>query len=686
MGQLMGAQGQALALALGKNSQGKGYNRGKVYLRAETKSHCNDLLHLQLSAKKLDNKDGMFGKSDPFVVVSRCKEDGTWVVVWKSTVVYNNLNPTWPLMRVKVQTLCNGDLHRPIKVDIWDYESSGAHQYIGGFRSSVQELIDAPTSARTYAVVNDSKKKSGFRATFGMYKNSGSLIVNRCIVEPRPSFLEYIRGGTSISLVVAIDYTASNGSPSSSSSLHYSNPSGQLNPYQDAIQATATILQEYDTDKLIPTFGFGGQIAGTQAVSHCFPLTFDPSAPEAHGVQGVLDLYKQSFQSVNLSGPTLFAPLINTVAQMAAAHGAEAARTPGKCPEYTVLLLLTDGVIMDMDQTLEAIVAASTLPLSIVIVGVGPADFSAMEALDSDDALLRDRRGNVAERDIVQFVPFRDFQSLPPPPAPGYGYGVAAAPPPQLTSGARLAAETLREIPEQLVSYNLRRGLHPAPMPANARDMSTKHILGASMAPGAAALKFAGGVRAVQAGLAMARPSIPQQQFQQAQAPPMAQPQGQTQQQQMLAMQQQQLAMMHAQAQGQGGHSQTPVAMVAQQQQFQQPPQPRQAYAMPAQQQQLGQQGQQVFAATIQQPQPSAPSAPPAHMGHAVAVAVPGQVPVQGSAVPAPVAAAPLAAAAGSGGQPSVLDQLKELANLRAAGVLSDAEFESAKQQIISGR
>ena len=107
---------------------------------------------------------------------------------------------------------------------------------------------------------------------------------------------------------------------------------------------------------------------------------------------------------------------------------------------------------------------------------------------------------------------------------------------------------------------------------------------------------------------------------------------------------------------------------------------------MPAQQQQLGQQGQQVFATTIQQPQPSAPSAPPAHMGHAVAVAVPGQVPVQGSAVPAPVAAAPLAAAAGSGGQPSVLDQLKELANLRAAGVLSDAEFESAKQQIISGR
>lgn len=48
--------------------------------------------------------------------------------------------------------------------------------------------------------------------------------------------------------------------------------------------------------------------------------------------------------------------------------------------------------------------------MSIIIVGVGAADFSAMEFLDSDDKLLRSPRGDVAARDIVQFVPFRDFQ------------------------------------------------------------------------------------------------------------------------------------------------------------------------------------------------------------------------------------------------------------------------------------
>lgn len=75
-----------------------------------------------------------------------------------------------------------------------------------------------------------------------------------------------------------------------------------------------------------------------------------------------------------------------------------------------MLLIITDGVITDMDQTRTAIVEASYLPMSIIIVGVGRADFSAMEFLDSDDKLLRSARGDVAARDIVQFVPFRDFQ------------------------------------------------------------------------------------------------------------------------------------------------------------------------------------------------------------------------------------------------------------------------------------
>ena len=46
-----------------------------------------------------------------------------------------------------------------------------------------------------------------------------------------------------------------------------------------------------------------------------------------------------------------------------------------------------DGVISDMGRTTDKIVAASKLPLSIVIVGVGGADFSNMVRAHSDSSV-----------------------------------------------------------------------------------------------------------------------------------------------------------------------------------------------------------------------------------------------------------------------------------------------------------
>ena len=50
-----------------------------------------------------------------------------------------------------------------------------------------------------------------------------------------------------------------------------------------------------------------------------------------------------------------------------------------------MLLLLTDGVLSDMSLTIDAIVKASHYPLSIIIVGVGSADFTDMNTLDCDE-------------------------------------------------------------------------------------------------------------------------------------------------------------------------------------------------------------------------------------------------------------------------------------------------------------
>jgi len=90
---------------------------------------------------------------------------------------------------------------------------------------------------------------------------------------------------------------------------------------------------------------------------------------------------------------------------------------------------------------MKAIIDSSGLPLSIIIVGVGQADFSEMNRLDSDDKLLK-IDGRQAQRDIVQFVPFRDFVSKP---------------------YEALAKHTLAEVPTQFMDFMKAQGIVPNP-------------------------------------------------------------------------------------------------------------------------------------------------------------------------------------------------------------------------------
>ena len=143
---------------------------------------------------------------------------------------------------------------------------------------------------------------------------------------------------------------------------------------------------------------------------------------------------------IQLWGPTNFTPVINQAANLASQA------TDGSA--YYVLLILTDGAITDFPETKDAIVRASGLPLSIIIVGVGNADFSAMDDLDSDGKVMKSPfSGRGAERDIVQFVPFRQFLG-----SYGSDFGM---------SSSRLAKEVLAEVPTQFEHFMRRRGIKP---------------------------------------------------------------------------------------------------------------------------------------------------------------------------------------------------------------------------------
>ncbi|CAH0475361.1 unnamed protein product [Peronospora belbahrii] len=443
MGQLMSSKGQSVVLKLLQKFEGRErvHNlSGHVIIDAEEVSACADIVNVRFAATKLDNKDGWFGASDPFLNIYRLRDENadpaaftSWVLVWRSEVIMNNCNPKWRLATLSVQTLCNGNMSRLLKLECMDWEKNGKHQFIGSCTIKAAEFVTG--EVRSIELINrDRQARKGKR-----YKNSGVLVLEKIECFKRHTFAEYLRGGCEVSLIVGIDYTASNGSHLDPASLHYTGAryQGHINDYEAAISATGAILEPYDADKRFPVYGFGGLVNG--AVDHCFPLTFDPSQPEVEGVEGILSAYLKSFDFVQLHGPTMFAPLIHQAAAIARTFSAPAEQGAGGDLKYFVLLIITDGVIMDMQRTVDELVQASALPLSIVIVAVGNADFTAMNALDADDKLLVDSRRQRAVRDIVQFIPFNQFRRNP----------------------ARLATETLAEIPKQLLQYYNMKGITP---------------------------------------------------------------------------------------------------------------------------------------------------------------------------------------------------------------------------------
>jgi hypothetical protein len=72
-----------------------------------------------------------------------------------------------------------------------------------------------------------------------------------------------------------------------------------------------------------------------------------------------------------MSGPTLFQPLLESTARTVMGYGCSQ-----QTQKYGVLLIITDGMINDINATIGALIAASSTPLSVVVVGVGSADFT----------------------------------------------------------------------------------------------------------------------------------------------------------------------------------------------------------------------------------------------------------------------------------------------------------------------
>ena len=372
-------------------------------------------------------------KPSPFDKNNSDKTSGEWIPTYKTEAVTKK-NPEYKVLEGPILQLCNdGDLTRPLLLTLWHWLPTGQHRYIGEIETSIEGLQNLFISKEGIAF-SDGHPVGGRLAKIGKL---GTLYVSQFQLIKRHTFLDYVRGGCQLNFMVGIDFTLSNKKPNDPNSLHYidSRPSAPLNPYATAVKGISRVLDYYDSSKTYACYGFGGKLPGGVA-NHCFPLNGDLKNPYVSGVNGVLSAYYSALNNYDLSGPTILSQLIQQTIAIAKQRPCTQAYQ-----HYTVLLIITDGVVNDMDKTIDAICDASILPLSILILGVGDEDFDEMEILAGrsiDKKLPTTRNGRVPKRDIITFVNMSDLSKYS-----GYGDLHQIA----------VAKALLERLPDQVIEY-----------------------------------------------------------------------------------------------------------------------------------------------------------------------------------------------------------------------------------------
>mmetsp|Transcript_26981 Transcript_26981/g.75886 ORF Transcript_26981/g.75886 Transcript_26981/m.75886 type:complete len:625 (+) Transcript_26981:141-2015(+) len=403
-----------------------------------------------------------------------------WTTVYRSRPVENSLNPTWDFGQMNFAALCDGNMHQTIRIVIKERRENAANVQIGFCETNLSVLLrtqqDLPPDDPCYELVKDgiiiqrsitktkevgrlfvelaqlfdnsdeiagssyhyddmsslasnddasvSTSASASASASGMtaWNSERSEVVDMKAIpvpmEVPATFEDYIRDGYKLDFCVAIDFTSSNGDPRIPGTLHYQNIN-QLNDYEETIESLGASIGKYADECSV--LGFGAKFNGkTQHLFQC------GSKPTVGGVDEMLEAYKSMFKSdLIMSGPTVVDQILQACAVKAKKFQESANR------RYMVLLIITDGIMQDIDETKRRLGVYASVPLSVIFVGIGRAEFKSL------DYLCIPAPGN---RPNATFCEFRKHQHNP----------------------IALGSAALKNVPTQLVEYMVVNDIKPS--------------------------------------------------------------------------------------------------------------------------------------------------------------------------------------------------------------------------------
>ncbi|KAE9420875.1 hypothetical protein Angca_003985, partial [Angiostrongylus cantonensis] len=365
---------------------------------------------VQLHGRSLDRKDLLWDETAVFFRVFRLekgKDDDELVLLYESEAIKNHSHPQWAQFRIGAQDAAD-NRNRLLEIWVMYRDVDGTEGYIGKFLTTYAKMKYGPGPDNVYAVINEIKQHQKKN-----YENSGRMELVKFTDVSFFSFLDYIVSGTQLHYEVAVDFS------------YAFNENDQQRfdvELQMAIRAIGGILRDYTPNRLFPAFGMGAKIPPTFHETHEFHLNFNVD-PTCRGLDGIIDAYRKAQALVTPVKTSKFTPIVALATRMSHRSGFRGLH-------YHVLVIFTRGTPTDIKELSAALASASSAPLSVVIVGIGSADFSQLMKLSS-----RRREGT---RACLQFVAMADLVET----------GVPLA---EIRS--RIAQKALCAIPQQMTDF-----------------------------------------------------------------------------------------------------------------------------------------------------------------------------------------------------------------------------------------
>jgi hypothetical protein len=352
--------------------------RGEVSILANQATSCGSILGGQFCIVELAKS--AFDKPSPSLEL--LKVDGTETQSVFRTPVLQRIGKTESEpFKIPMQELTDDNCDQRLRIIIWNHTKEGRKVH-GTCDLRFSSFI---RRGSTVTAVVDPKGKI-----------SGRFQIQNLTIIREPTICDFLRSEVQIDVHVVVDFTSSNKDPMSPLSLHYRHDD-KFNPYEACIDSFCSLLTCYNYKSQFAVYGFGGRVRGFEGTS--FPLNFDARNPTVRGLDGIMGAYRSALEKVQLAHPTIFTDIVTRVRNQQ-----DERFKSGNF--YGVLLILIDDVATDLKVLIDELVEASYQALSIIIIGIGPVDFSAMEKLNRFEE-VKSSAGKPMRRKSVIFVPLQ---------------------------------------------------------------------------------------------------------------------------------------------------------------------------------------------------------------------------------------------------------------------------------------